>query len=313
MIVLLEPERPAGFVSGGYRYQHEIGMRLAARGAGELRPLPAPDLARAAAALQRERPDALVVADGLFAATAPLPPGVVALLHAAPARADWCATPLPVIATAAATLRAPVVAARARSTAVVRPGLDACFVPRPAAPRRPGPLRVLCIGTVGPDKGQLLLVRTLRTAPAPCELTLLGDATVHAGHAAAVRAAAGPLPLRVRGCVPPAEVAAALHDADLLVSASRSESFGMAVAEAAACGTPVLAFAAGEIATFLVDGRNGWLLPADAGDAAFAARLGALLRQPGLLAAARTAAQRPKLDDWDRVATDFAAACARAG
>jgi hypothetical protein len=72
----------------------------------------------------------------------------------------------------------------------------------------------------------------------------------------------------------------------------------------------VLAFAAGEIADFVHDGANGWLLPGDAADASFATRLVELLQRPDLLAAARTRAVLPALPDWDGVTDAFVRACA---
>ncbi|MBL9076429.1 MAG: glycosyltransferase family 4 protein [Planctomycetes bacterium] len=307
MILLLEPPRPAGFVSGGYRYQAEIGARLAARGEGELRVV-APDALAAAVAAARGP----VVVDGLFAAlgAGPLPAGAIALLHLVPPQRPWSAAPLPVVATSLPTAAA--VAADSLAVEVVRPGLDACFVPGPPRPAD-GRRRIVCIGTVSPAKGQLLLATAVAAARCArqCDLVLLGDALTWPDHARAVERAAAPATVAVRGAVPPTTVADELRRADLFVSASRSESFGMAVAEAVACGAPVLAFATGEIATFVRDGGNGWLLPADADDGAFAARLGALLADPAALRAARDRAVRPPLGDWDQAATRFAAACRR--
>lgn len=308
MILLLEPQRPAGFVSGGYRYQAEIARRLAARGEGELRAVAPGQFAAAVAAATATQ--AVVVVDGLFVTRTRrvLPAGVVALLHGAPELAPWAAAPLPVIATSQPT--ADAVAAAARRVEVVRPGLDACFRPGPAAaPARRR--RVVCIGTVCPGKGQLLVARALATAPAagPCDLVLLGDRNLAPDYVREVEAAAAPCTLHLRGVLPPAEVAVELQRAELCVSASRDESFGMAVAEAAACGVPVLAFATGEIPTFVHDGRNGWLVPASAPDAAFQRRLHEVLGDGRQLARARAAAVLPPLAPWDDVASRFARAC----
>lgn len=312
MIVLFEPERPAGFDSGGYRYQQAVMAPLAAAGCGRLVAVPPTQLAAALREWRAREPQMVPVVDGLFAATAPLPPGVLALLHMVPAVAAWSAAPLPVLATAASTVAHERVRARALASEVVAPGLDACFAPAPAAQRRPGPLRLVCIGTFGPGKGQLALAQALAAANVPCELVLLGAGTDQPSAIAALPRAPQ-LVLHTRGVVPPAAVAAALHDSDLCVSWSRSESFGMAVAEAAACGVPVLAFATGAIAEHVQHGANGWLLPPTADDAAMGAQLHALLRQPERLLAARAvaAAQRPSLPPWPVVAERFHAACRR--
>jgi glycosyltransferase involved in cell wall biosynthesis len=311
VIVLFEPQRAPGFESGGYRYQAEILGRLAARGEGELHATRPDGLDAAIADARRRHPGATVVVDGLFVALSgrPLPADVVALLHGVPAQATWSRGPVPVIATSRPT--ADAVRAAAARVAIVRPGLDACFVP--GLSRGVGsPLRIVCTGTIGPGKGQLLLARSLAAAVASgiaCELVLLGDDRTAPDYAAQVRRTAASLPVHVLGVRPPAAVAAELQRADLFVSASRQESFGMAVAEAAACGVPVLAFATGEIATFVRDGANGWLVPAAADDAAFAAKLHAVLGAPARLASARASAQRPPLTGWDDVAARFREAC----
>lgn len=50
--------------------------------------------------------------------------------------------------------------------------------------------------------------------------------------------------------------------ADVFVSTSLSESFGLTAAEAMACGTPVVAFAAGGMVEVVgTDQRSGCLLP----------------------------------------------------
>jgi glycosyltransferase involved in cell wall biosynthesis len=316
VITLLEPTRAAGFVSGGYRYQAEIGRRLAARGEGRVVAV-APARLAAAVAEHTVAGESIVV-DGLFAEHAPLPAGVIALLHTVPIARAWNVTPLPAITTAATTAAAAAVRERTTTIDVVRPGLDAVFVPGPA--RAPAaPLRVVMAGTVCPAKGQLLVVQALRAHGPPCELTLLGDVAAFPDHVAEVRAAAGALPLSMPGVVEPATVAATLQRSDLFVAASRSESFGMAAAEAAACGVPVLAYDTGEIATFVAHGENGWLVPLDDDDEAAEAGaddglawlLGALLADPHRLGAARAARRRPALATWDDVATAFAAACVR--
>lgn len=308
MIVLCEPPRPVGFESGGFRYQAEVmAARLAAHD-GERRVVAPEQLAATVAGL-RQRPGTVVVVDGLFAQHAPLPAGAIALLHMVPQHDAWSDVPCPVLATAAGTVAAPRVRALATATEVVEPGLAACFQPTSPPPRpADGRVRIVCIGTFGPGKGQAALWQAVTHAPGPCELVLLGAGTE---HFAPESHGQGLATLRGRGVLAPAEVAAELQAADLCVSWSRSESFGMAVAEAAACGTPVLAFATGAIPTLVHEGVNGWLLPVDAHDEAMTGRLHTLLREPELLRAARARALRPSLAPWPVVAERFAAACAR--
>lgn len=304
MILLLEPARAPDFVSGGYRYQAEIGRRLSARGAGELRAISPHDLESVVAAVRAQATPPTIVVDGLFAEHGLLPAGTIALLHTVPRTTPWSRVPLPVIATSQPT--ADAVRGHATHTAVVRPGLDACFAPGPV--RRAGSsLRIVCVGTLCPAKGQRLVVEEL--AGSACELVLLGCDRSDPDYVGSVRRAAAGLRIQVLGARPPESVAAELRAADLFVSASRKESFGMAVAEAAACGVPVLAFNTGEIDSFVHDGENGWLVAPDADDSSFAARLRALVARPSDLDRARTFARAPGLASWDVVTDRFVAAC----
>jgi glycosyltransferase involved in cell wall biosynthesis len=166
------------------------------------------------------------------------------------------------------------------------------------------------VGTVTAAKGQERVVRTLRELADRCVLELLGEHTTDPTYVANVRAEAAALRIEWAGVQPIATVATAMQCCDLFVSASRSESFGMAVAEAAACGAPVLAFQTGEITSFVQHGENGWLVPLG-DDAGFAALLRLLLQHPAWLGRARSKARRPALADWPSTARAFTAACHR--
>ena len=80
----------------------------------------------------------------------------------------------------------------------------------------------------------------------------------------------------------------------VLYPARWDEPFGMAAAEAQACGTPVVAFRRGGLSEVIVDGVTGFLVPAD--DVAAAAS--AVVRASALSRAAcrRHAEQRLDLD-----------------
>ncbi|MEW6239051.1 MAG: N-acetyl-alpha-D-glucosaminyl L-malate synthase BshA [Candidatus Omnitrophota bacterium] len=58
------------------------------------------------------------------------------------------------------------------------------------------------------------------------------------------------------------DVAATLQEADLLISASQTESFGMTIAEAMACEVPVVATRVGGVPEVVEDGVTGLLAPA---------------------------------------------------
>ncbi|NYI08477.1 glycosyltransferase [Allostreptomyces psammosilenae] len=116
-----------------------------------------------------------------------------------------------------------------------------------ALPPRPEPVRALdrwlFVGRLIEQKGVPVLLEAFALAAREnprATLTLVGSGRLEE----ALRARADELGLagRVRflGPVPPQEIAACLHAHDLLVHASRFETFGMTVVEAVATGTPVL-------------------------------------------------------------------------
>jgi len=194
---------------------------------------------------------------------------------------------------------------------VAQPGTD----PVAAAPR---PVRghLICVGTLGPHKGQDLLVEALAE---------LGDLDWHC-------LLVGPLDrdpdfvrllqsritrlrygqrVRLAGVLTGAALSDAYATADLLVAPSRSETYGMAVTEALAHGLPVLAAAVGGLPEALgasTDGaRSGQLIPP--GDpAALAAALRDWLGDEHHRRRLRTAARqrRSTLRGWDQTTRNVA-------
>jgi glycosyltransferase involved in cell wall biosynthesis len=61
--------------------------------------------------------------------------------------------------------------------------------------------------------------------------------------------------------------------ADLYVTPSQMETFGMTAAEAGACGLPVICFATGGLPEIVVDGETGWLVDLQQGTTGLAAAL----------------------------------------
>ena len=324
---------PAGIddparVSGGNRYDREICDAL--RDAGEsVAEIPVggawrrPD-ARALSALARSLdalPDAaLVVVDGLIAsgAGAVLVPRsrrlrLVVLVHMvfggsavgegeesavlAAARAvvttsDWTRRRL--------LERYPLPAARVH---VARPGTE----PAPVSPPTPGGRRLLCVGTLAPLKGQDVLLEALGTLGGlPWRCTLVGPLDRDPGYAASLARRAGAIGIadrvRMTGTRTGASLRRAYRDADLLVVPSRTETYGMVVAEALAAGMPVLATAVGGVPEALgcsACGRPGLLVPPEDPDA-LAAALARWLTDAELRRRLRSAAlhRRPTLPDW---------------
>ncbi|WP_167473746.1 glycosyltransferase [Nocardia arthritidis] len=132
-------------------------------------------------------------------------------------------------------------------------------------------------------------VRELRAAGIHCRLTVIGDGPLRPRME---RLAAG-LPVDFRGHLTDrATMAALVADADIAVFPSPAETFGLAVLEALACGTPVVvpeAGAAGELV-----GAPGSGVVSDGSPRGLAAGVRELLEVPApqRRIAARTAAER---------------------
>jgi len=93
------------------------------------------------------------------------------------------------------------------------------------------------------------------------------------------------------GPLPQSELAAELRRADLLVLASRNDSYGMVVAEALASGLPVLVTEMVGAKDLVTEGRTGWIVPV--GDvAALAGRMDWCARHPDGVRAMRADCRR---------------------
>ena len=186
---------------------------------------------------------------------------------------------------------------------VALPGTDP--VP-PAAGSTDGRLRLLCIGTVTPRKGQRLLVLALAGLPGDWELTIGGSLERDRDEARQLRAAivASGLGDRVRlaGELDEQELAAHYAAADLFVSASLYEGYGMALAEAVARGLPIVAAAGGAVGETVPEAAALLVPPGDA--AAMRAALRRCLLEPELLARLRAGAlaARAGLPRWSDTA-----------
>ncbi|GAB4100507.1 glycosyltransferase family 4 protein [Sinomonas halotolerans] len=126
---------------------------------------------------------------------------------------------------------------------VARPGV-VHVPPAPgslAAGRAP---HLLCVGALTPGKGQLALVRALGELRGLAWTAQLAGHDADPSYAALVRQEVGRLGLADRISVPGELTGRALEDAweraDLMVLASVSETFGMAVTEALARGVPAV-------------------------------------------------------------------------
>ncbi|MCI0157972.1 glycosyltransferase family 4 protein [Leifsonia shinshuensis] len=148
---------------------------------------------------------------------------------------------------------------------VAHPGTDPAPATRPSASGG----RLLCVATVAPHKGQDLLVRTLIGFADRDDWTcnVVGSLRVDPDFVEALRAEIDAVGLagRVRftGVLTGRALEAAYADADLMVLPSRTESYGMAVAEALAHGVPVLATAVGGLPEAIAVPGAAVLVPPD--------------------------------------------------
>ena len=137
-------------------------------------------------------------------------------------------------------------------------------------------------GQIVRGKGVDVLLESLARVTAPFECVILGDGSQRAA-CERLSARLG-LQSRVRfaGFVAQSRLAGAYADASVAIMSSLwPEPFGAAGIEAMRCGLPVVAFDAGGIREWLLDGVNGFLVPW-MDRSAFAARLDVLLRDKTL-------------------------------
>ena len=267
----------------------------------------------------------VVLVDGLVAASAPellLAQAervrLVVLVHMVaegvgdgPTQTAWCE----LLGTAAAVIttsgwsrcrlleRYPLPATRVH---VVRPGVDAAAL----APRSPSGGRLTCVASLTPGKGHDMLLTALglvRDLSWTC--ACVGSLVRDPQHADRLRSEVFRTSLDDRvvlaGPRTGRDLDATYAATDLLVLATRAESFGMVVPEALARGVPVLATSVGGVPEALGrlpdGGRPGLLVPP--GDAAaFAAALRWWLTDSGLRESLRQAARlsRAGLFPWTR-------------
>ena len=202
---------------------------------------------------------------------------------------------------------------------VAEPGVDAAAL----APGSAAGDRLLCVAAVTPGKGHDVLVEALsavreRAWRCTCVGSLDRDPAFAAGVRRATRETGLDDRLRWTGAHGGRELERAYTAADLLLLASRAETYGMVVTEALARGLPVLAADVGGVTEALGHGsggtRPGLLIPP--GDAtALGAALRSWLRDAGLRGRLRRAARerRASLPRWPATTAVLAGVLAGSG
>jgi glycosyltransferase involved in cell wall biosynthesis len=150
----------------------------------------------------------------------------------------------------------------AERVTVALPGVDPAPVASGSATRRP---HLLCVGSLTPRKGHRLLLEALAgLLDLDWTLACVGSAKRDPAMAAQVRETIAVLGLSDRvslvGELSEEALSAVYARADVLVSASFYEGYGMALAEGLARGLPIVAVAAGAVAD-TVPRSAGLLVP----------------------------------------------------
>lgn len=150
----------------------------------------------------------------------------------------------------------------AERVTVAMPGVDPAPIASGSPTRRP---HLLCVGTLTPRKGHRLLLETLAgVLDLDWTLACVGSAERDPATAAQIRETIAVLGLSDRvslvGALSDEALSAAYASADVLVSASFYEGYGMALAEGLARGLPIVAAAAGAVAD-TVPPAAGLLVP----------------------------------------------------
>lgn len=152
---------------------------------------------------------------------------------------------------------------------VVHCGLEAAFyevtpVPPPAAPR------LICVGRLCEQKGQLLLIEAARRLAAngiAFELVLAGDGEMRQGIETLIAQYGLGAQVRITGWISSAGVREEILAARGLVLPSFAEGLPVVIMEAMALRRPVLTTYVAGIPELVRPGENGWLFPAGDVDA----------------------------------------------
>jgi glycosyltransferase involved in cell wall biosynthesis len=340
-----DPARP----SGGNTYDRHVCRGLSSLGwsvhehaVGGCWPRPdAASFAALAGVVERIPDDAVVLLDGLIASTAPevlvpqarrLP--LVVLVHMPLGRgsaddgADDARMREGAVLSAAAAVVTTSAWTRRRLLELYRLPADRVHVAEPAvevaglATGTPAGGALLCVAAVTFDKGHDVLLEALATMP---DLTwhcvCVGRLDLDPAFVQGLRRRSPPDGLDDRvsftGARTGTDLDRSYAAADLMVLASRAETYGMVVTEALARGLPVVAAEVGGVAEALGHGADGilpgMLVPPD-DPAALGAALRAWLGDAGLRRRWRQAARerRESLCEWSTTASVVASVLAGA-
>jgi glycosyltransferase involved in cell wall biosynthesis len=148
-----------------------------------------------------------------------------------------------------------------KMTVLENPVADAYFGLRDARPA-PGPFRVLCLGEVGENKGQLELMEVVNSSAAPIQLVLAGP--VAPGAATKFdHALSGSKRTRYVGLVRGQGLLALFRETDCYALFSSAEAMPISILEAMAAGVPVVATAVGAVPSVITPETGVLIAPGD--------------------------------------------------
>lgn len=128
-----------------------------------------------------------------------------------------------------------------------------------------GPTRIVSIGRLAEQKGQILLIDAVADALAlqpDLHLTLVGDGPMRGAIASRIEERGVSRHVTITGWVDEARVRAELAAAHALVMPSFAEGLPMVIMEAMAAGRPVISTYIAGIPELVRPGETGWLVPA---------------------------------------------------
>ncbi len=186
---------------------------------------------------------------------------------------------------------------------MVANGVDTnLYSENPASPRNED--EILCVGRASdPNKGIGTLIGALAKLPRRIRLTLVDNDHPDSSARRRARELGCEDRLEITGRIETDELVALYRRAALVVVPSRYEGFGLPAVEAMACGTPVVACAAGALTEVIGVGGGGILVARD-DPSALARGIMELIDQPGRRRELGRAASRriTQAYAWPRVA-----------
>jgi glycosyltransferase involved in cell wall biosynthesis len=147
---------------------------------------------------------------------------------------------------------------------VVHSGLEATFFAAPGSPA-PAVRRLVCVGRLVEQKGQLLLVEAvqrLASQGADFQLVLVGDGEMRADIEALITRHNLQAMVHITGRITSERLYAEILAARALVLPSFAEGLPMVIMEAMALRRPVISTFVAGIPELVCPGEHGWLVPA---------------------------------------------------